>query len=125
MFLEIGNGQRIDDPTPEQIGHHLRNLPADAPFLILNADEEQYVQATPGGEGFRVEWRQEGQHRFTFVSVDRAAEVFLAFRRWDEPALKALPWRRLTLWNDPYRRVVVVAVVVLVVAVIRLLSGGG
>jgi hypothetical protein len=61
MFLHIGNGERIDNPTPEQIGHHLRNLPGNAPFLILNADDEHFIQATPAGDLFRVEWRQEAQ----------------------------------------------------------------
>ena len=40
MVLKVGDRQRIDDPTPEQIAHHLRNLPAEAPFLILDADDE-------------------------------------------------------------------------------------
>jgi hypothetical protein len=122
MFLDIGNRQRIDDPTSEHIEQHLRNLPDDAPFLILHADEEHFIQATPAGQNFRVEWRQEAQQRFALVPVDRAAEAFLAFRRWDEPALKAFPWRRLSLWNDPYRRVLLAAVVLVVVALISLWS---
>jgi hypothetical protein len=118
----VGNGQRIDDPTPEQIEHHLGNLSVDAPFLILDADEKCFIQATPRGEGFRVEWRQEAQHRFTQVPVDRAVEAFLAFRRWDEPALKAFPWRRLSVWNDPYRHVVILLVILVVVTLVGLWS---
>jgi hypothetical protein len=122
MFLDVGNRQRIDDPTPEQIEHHLRNLPAEAAFVVLNADEEHFIQATPAGGSFRVEWRQEAQQRFALVPVDRAAQAFLAFHRWDEPALKSFPWRRLSLWNDPYLRVVMVAVVLVVIALISLWS---
>ena len=120
MFLDVGNRQRIDDPTPEQVEHHLRNLPAGAPFLILNADDEHFIQATPAGERFRVEWRQEAHQRFAIVPVDRAVEAFFAFQRWDEPALKAFPWRRLTLLNDPYRRAVFAAVILLAIALISL-----
>ena len=71
MFLNVGDRERIDDPTPEQIAHHLRNLPADAPFLILNADDEQFIQTTPAGDVFRVEWRQEATQRFMLVPLDR------------------------------------------------------
>ncbi len=126
MFLDVANRLRIDDPTPEQIEHHLRNLPADAPFLILDADDEQFIQATQAGDLVRVEWRQEERQRFMFVSIDRAAEAFLAFRRWDEPALAAFPWRRLGLLNDPYRRAVLAGVlavsVLLAAAALRLWS---
>jgi hypothetical protein len=122
MYFDIGNRQRIDDPTPEQIRHYLRNLPADAPFIILNADEEHFIQAIPAGALFRVEWRQEAQHRFMLVPLDRAEESFMAFRRWDEAGLKAFAWQRLGLFNDPYRRVVIVACVFLAVALICLWS---
>jgi hypothetical protein len=106
MFLNIGNLQSIDDPTPEQIAFRLRNLPADAPFLILDADQEHFIQAMPVRGVFRVEWRQEGQQRFMLVPLERAEEALQAFRRWDEPALMAFPWKRLTVFNDPYRRVI-------------------
>jgi hypothetical protein len=122
MFLDVANRQRIDDPTPEQIAHHLRNLPAAAPYLILIADDEHFVQATPAGDEFRVEWRQEAQQRFMLVSVDRAEESFLAFQRWDEPTLKAFPWRRLSVFNDPYRRVIIAVAILLVIALISLWS---
>ena len=69
-----------------------------------------------------MEWRQEAQQRFALVPLDRAVQAFLAFHRWDEPALKAFPWRRLSLWNDPFRRVVILAVVVVVIALIGLWS---
>jgi hypothetical protein len=72
MFLDVGNLYRIDNPTPGQIAHHLRNLPAEAPFLILNADDRQFIQAMPAGDGFRVEWRQEAEQRFMLAALDRA-----------------------------------------------------
>jgi hypothetical protein len=122
MYLDIANRQRIDDPTPEQIGQSFGSLPADAPFLILNADEEHFIQATPADDGFRVEWRQEAEQRFMIVPTDRALEAFLAFRRWDEPALRAFPWRRLRVWNDPYRYVIVGAAVLMIIALFRLWS---
>lgn len=122
MFLDVGNQQRFDNPTPEQVCHALRNLPMDAPFLILDADDEQFVQAAPEGGGWRIEWRQEGEQRFMIASLQRVEEVFAAFLRWDEPALTLLPWKRLTLWNDPCRRPLFFAVGLLVIALAALWS---
>ena len=120
MFLDIGNGERIDNPTPEQIGHYLRNLPGNAPFLILNADDEHFIQATPAGDLFRVEWRQEAQQWFMVVPLDGAVQSFLAFRSWDEQALKAFAWKRLGLLNDPYRRMVLALLIFVAVALVCL-----
>ncbi len=118
----MADQQRIDNPTTAQIGHSLRNLPPDAPFVILNADDEQFIQAMPAGKAYRVEWRQESEQRFMIVSIDRAEEAFAAFGRWDERALQSLPWRRLTLFNDPYRRLVlIVAVAALLLLTLSLL----
>ena len=43
MFLDIGNIERIDEPTADQIVDRLRNLPVDAPFAVLNADEVLFI----------------------------------------------------------------------------------
>ena len=80
------------------------------------------MQATPRGDAFRVEWRQEAQQRFMLVPVDQAEQSFLAFRRWDEPALQSLPWQRLTLLNDPYRRVMIVLLIFVATALVSLWS---
>ena len=80
---------------------HLRHLPADAPFLILSADENLFIQVMPHGSAYRVEWRQEDDHRFTIVPLERAEELFAAFLKWDEPALTAASWKRLRWYNGP------------------------
>ena len=52
MYLVVGKHERVEDPTPEQISHHLRNPPGDAPFLILNADDGgqfYFRENAPGG----------------------------------------------------------------------------
>jgi hypothetical protein len=120
MYLDIGNRQCIDEPTVEQIEFHLRHLPAEAPFVILNADEEQFIQAIPAGDVFRVEWRQEAQHRFMLCPIDRAEQAFQAFRHWDETALNEFPWRRLTVFNDPYCRCMVIGLIALAILVLSL-----
>ena len=91
-------------------------------FVILNADDEQFVQATPEGGAWRIEWRQEREQRFMIASLQRAEEAFAAFLRWDEAAMTSLPWKRLRLWNDPYRRLVFVVVVFVIVALATIWS---
>jgi hypothetical protein len=120
MYLTVGNNQRIDEPTAEQIAWHLNHLPSDAPFLILNADAEHFLQATPVGDAVRVEWRQESHQRYMLVTRDQAEQLFDAFRRWDEPSLSAFPWKRLGMLNDPYRRLPFVLFVLAAIALVRL-----
>jgi hypothetical protein len=132
MYLDVGGQQRIDDPTPEQIAHHLRNLPAaDAPFVVLCADDDQYIQATvpppaakPGaaGDSRWVEWRQETRRRYAVVPLAQAEEAFLAYRRFDEDAVLRLPWRRLTVFNDVHRRWVFALVIFLAYVLYRLVD---
>ena len=121
MYLEVGTRERIDHPTPQQIGHHLRNLPAEAPFLILNGDAEMFLQATPAqGDRFRVEWRQEREHRFMIVAPEVAERAFAAFVRWDEPALRSFPWKRMGFWQSPYRWALALFVIFIVVELLRI-----
>ena len=121
MYLEVGTRERIDDPTPQQIGHHLRNLPADAPFLILEVDVESFVQAIPAeGDRFRVEWRQEREHRFMIVAPEVAERAFAAFVRWDETALRSFPWKRMGFWQNPYRWAVALLGIFIVVELLRI-----
>src|SRR5262249_16283700 len=102
-------------------GQHLRNLPADAPFLILNADVEHFLQATPvdGGERFRVEWRREREHRFMIVASEVAERAFAAFTRRDEPALRSFPWKRMGYWQDAHRWALALVGIFIVVELIR------
>ena len=104
MILDIGNLERIENPTAEQIIHYLRHLASDS-FLILDADAQLFIQATLARGGrYRVEWRQEDVQRFAIVPLEQAEALLLAFARWDEAGLEAVKWRRLGLLNDPYRR---------------------
>jgi hypothetical protein len=122
MLLNVADHIRIDDPTAEQLGHHLRHLAAEAPFLVLDADVGHYIQATPAASGLRVEWRHEADHRFMVVDVERAEAAFAAFRRSDEPTLRSFPWRRLHAFNDPHRLMLLCAVAALAIATAIVLS---
>ena len=122
MFLDVGNLERIDDPTDDQIADGLRNLPIAAPFAILNADEELYIETTPDGGGYRVELRQGSATRFAFLTFGKVESVFKAFRRWDESAIEAVQWDRLSAWNDPYKRLLFVAVAMIVIAAFSIWS---
>ena len=123
MYLEVGNRLRIDDPTPEQVSHHLSHLPADAPFLILNADAEHFVQATSlpadAGGRLRVEWRQESRQSYMLAPAADAKRALLAFLRWDEAELRTMPSKGLSLRNDPYRQLVLAVALVAVIAILR------
>lgn len=116
MFLDVGNTERIDDPTDDQIADRLRNLPVAAPFAILNADDELYMQTTPEGGGYRVELRQGSATRFAVLTLGQVEALFRAFRRWDAATIEAVQWNRLSAWNDRYRRLIFVAIGAIVVA---------
>jgi hypothetical protein len=117
MQLEIGGTERIEYPSAAQIDWHVRHLPIWTPFAILSGDAEVYIQATPAGDRYRVELRQGELHRYAIVSTDCAVELFLAFHRWDEPAIDRQEWRRLTRFNHlrtPSRILVLLVLAVLV-----------
>ncbi len=99
--------ERIDHPTPEDVRHHLQHLPKDAPFLILSADEELYIQVALFGNGYRVELRQGGVHRYVLVSLAGAEELVQAFLGWDQSQIESVVWTRLKWWDRHSRAIVI------------------
>jgi hypothetical protein len=115
MILDVGNVLRIEAPSPDQVRHHLRNLPLEAPFLILSDedDHDRFIQTRPYSGGYRVEWRDRAERRHALVTLDRAEDLLCAYLRRDEPALRGgAEWRALRWYNDPYVGLIAAAVVV-------------
>ena len=113
MRLDVGNVECIDAPSAEQVRHFLRFMPPDAAFVVLSAADDSFIQARPDGEGYRVEYRLRRRQHFARVSFEQAVGLFEAFRTGDESFRQAVPWRRLTVMNDPYHPAVLVALVLM------------
>ena len=108
MTLDVGDIDRIDDPTAEQVRQFLRVLPARSPFLILTAADGFFIQATHAdGDAYRVEYRELDRQWHGRVDFDAAVDVFERFRRGDDSFRRVVRWRRLRVWNDPHSPLVV------------------
>jgi hypothetical protein len=118
MTLDVGNLLRIENPTADVVRQHLRNLSLEAPFMILSADEERFIQAKPHSGDYRVEWHDEGELRHALVTFERAEELLLAFLRRDDAALRGGEWHVLRWFNDPYYGLVATAVLVAAILLI-------
>jgi phage host-nuclease inhibitor protein Gam len=99
MYLETEAGQRIDDPTSEQIRRTLSSLGPKNSFATLGLSDESddYIQATADGKTFTVEYceaRRQWQSANPAVSFQEVAEMFMAYNRGDEA------WRTMTDWQD-------------------------
>jgi hypothetical protein len=116
--LDVGNVERIDAPSAEHVRHFLRFMPPDAPYVILAAADDSCIQATPDGEGYRVEYRDGKRQYFALVSYEQAARLFEAYRTGEQSIRQAVPWRRLSVMNDPYHpaRLVVLALMLITLA---------
>lgn len=135
MILSVGNVLRIEDPEPDQLRHHLRNLSLEAPYLTLSDDDQddgdddpvdddrhrgkdpgdgRFVQARPYSGGYRLEWRDgAGLRRYAAVSMERAEDLLCAYLRRDEHALCAgAEWRVMRWYNDPYYGLIAIGLVV-------------
>jgi len=103
MLLCVGNSEQIDNPSEEQVRHFLRYMQPGAPFVILNVDDDHFMQATPDGDVYRVEVRKGKRLFFTHVPVDKAAQLFESFRTDSTAYEQAASWHRLSVLNDRYR----------------------
>jgi hypothetical protein len=111
MLLDVGTALRVEDPQPEQLRHHLRDLPLEAPFLILSeqvdgasdVDVDRFIQTRPYSGGYRVEWRDGTHYRHALVSLAGAEDLLCAYLRRDDAALRGgAEWHALRWYNDPY-----------------------
>lgn len=113
MTLDVGDIDRIDAPTAEQLRQFLRVLPARSPFLILTRAPGHLMQAThTDRDDYRVEYRELDRHWDAFVGYDAAVDVLERYRVGDESFRRAVRWRRLHIWNEPHSPVVVAVLAV-------------
>jgi hypothetical protein len=101
MKLQVGDKTSIDSPSLEQVRHYLHFMPPQAPFIILSDEADSFIQAAPQGEQYRIEYKDDEHQYATFVTVEKAAELFEAFLVGDASYRLAIRWRRLNAWNDP------------------------
>lgn len=100
--LQVGNVERISGPSAEQVRHYLRFMPPTAPFIILARDEDTFMQATPIGVRYRVEYREQGIQRYLLTSPDEAEKLLESYRVEDASFVHRVAWRRLGFFSDPY-----------------------
>lgn len=103
MTLDVGDIDRIDAPTAEQVRQFLRVLPARSPFLILTAADGFFMRATHAdGDDYRVEYREFDADWHATLDYDAAVDALERFRRGDASFRRLIPWRRVRVWNDPH-----------------------
>ena len=109
--------ERIGSPSAEQIAYCTRHVPPHSPFVILStADDRRFMQATPAGNGYRVEFREGARRRYAVLAPDPAVALLQAFGRDDGTTVAAAPWHRLTVFNDPYSSAPLLVLLLLAVA---------
>jgi hypothetical protein len=120
MILDVGNVERIENPSAEQVEHYLGFMPPQSPFVILDASDDRFIQAAPGDEGYRVEYREEGRMYFVDVPFEQAVKLFEAYRSGDESFKDAVPWRPLRLRNVWVSNAMVIVLIALLLCVLAL-----
>lgn len=120
MTLDVGDIDRLDAPTAEQVRQFLRVPPPRAPYLVLTADGGLTMQATlaPPGEHYRVEYRDVDGRRWHAATLDfdAAFDVLERFRRGDASFRRVIAWRRHHAWEDAHSPAVLALVGVPVLA---------
>ena len=104
MRLDLGNVQIIQNPSADELRHYLRFMPAEAPFIILEAAQEYFLQATCEWGGYYVEYRENGRAFCATMKYEDAAIAFELFRIGDESFKTAIPWSRKIDFDNRYTR---------------------
>ena len=119
MQLNLGDVETIDDPTVEDLQHHLRYLPAESPFVILDRDEDAFIQAKfdSMAGSYVVELKHEGKTYHRFANYEGAVRSFEAFLN-GQPMADFAKWRRKTIFTTPNHPLVLTVLCVFMVAMI-------
>jgi hypothetical protein len=117
MTLEIGDVEKIENPTAEQIRHYLRFMPPTAPFVILSAGETHFMQATPDRDEYRVEFRDERGQSCVVVPYEQAATLFEQYVAGDDGFRSAAAWRRMNPVELGSNKVVMAMLALIVLAI--------
>lgn len=84
MILEIGDADKISDPSAEQLRRGLEQVSTDAPFLVLAKADDEFIQCIDTGVGYRIEHHSAGEAVFTVVPVEKARVLFESYRAGDD-----------------------------------------
>ncbi len=81
MQLNLGNIERIETPSEDDIRHYLKFMPVESPFVILSNDRDEFIQAIYNGEEFHVEYSLDnGVNQFyALVDYETTCNLFLDF----------------------------------------------
>ena len=71
------------------------------------------MQAAFVDDAYRVEYREGGRQYFAKVSYEQATRLFEAYRIGDASFKDAVPWRRLTVLNDPHHPAAMIVLIAL------------
>ena len=104
MKLDLGGADVIEDPTVNDIRHHLKFMPTESPFIVLS-NGDQFIQSIYENVGYRVEFKgDDGKHFFATTDHATAVKLFVSFLTGDDNYRSAVTWKRLRLsaWTTPY-----------------------
>jgi hypothetical protein len=106
MELQLSDGTKIVDPTPEQIGNAVRSLRSGGDSHVILAESEMtYVQASgPDGQGlFDIEHQLGSlEHHYRALEPAGSEELTIAlqsFAERDETWKQAFQWERMDMEN--------------------------
>jgi hypothetical protein len=117
MTLEIGDAEKIQNPTGEQIRHYLKFMPPAAPFVILSADESRFMQAVAIADEYRVEYRDEQGQWWAQVPYEQAAALFEQYGAGDNGFRSAVAWRRMNAVELGSNKVVIAMLALIILAI--------
>lgn len=116
MKLNLGGLETIDSPTPEQVGHYLRFMPAESPFVVLECMEGVFIQAVIEDDLYRVEYRENEVQWFVQTDYEKACELFWCFMDESCDLARSTDWKKLTAFNTPWHPAAVIGLVALITA---------
>ncbi len=116
MKLSLGELETISDPTPEQVSHYLQFMPAESPFIILESQENHFIQAIVEDGSYRVEYKDGRSQWFVKADYAKARELFWCFMDQACDISRADEWKKLTALNTPGHPAVVILLIILTIA---------
>ena len=100
MRLDLSSGKRLPDPDDQAVEAALRGVGQGEEYAILVDDEkgeQHFLQAAKESEGFVVEYREgERQYRSNSLPLERAIQIFQAYRKQDKSWKEGVSWTEIT-----------------------------
>lgn len=118
MELDLGGQETINSPSPDDIRHYLKYMPAESPFIILS-DSTSFMQSLYTGTQYQVEYSLDnGQnHYYCLVDYETGCDLFLDFLAGRSDYQTSVEWKRLSARNHLSRSITLVIVCVIAILV--------